>query len=67
MSLLSQYYKRQYMIKTLSAREQLQQDEQNYNIENEVNRVRSLLSNINETYESAAQGYFATSGELFVH
>lgn len=67
MSLLSQYYNRKYMVKTLSARANFQQDEQNYDIINEVSKIRSLLSNINETYESAAQGFFATSGEVFVH
>ena len=33
-------------------------------ITQEVNEIRSALSAINETYESAASGFFASSGQL---
>lgn len=64
MSLLSKYYYRRYMERTLTARMNNQEEELLNDIVSEVNQIRSLLGTINETYESATQGYFATSGEV---
>lgn len=64
MSLLSKYYYRKYMVRTLTNRMNEVQEEPLNDIINEVNQIRSLLGTLNETYESAAQGYFATSGEV---
>ena len=65
MSLLSRYYHRKYMVKTLSERmSNYTGNEGIENLANDVNEVRSLLSTVNETYESATSGFFASSGQL---
>ena len=59
MSLLSKFFHRKYMIKTLTERmNQTEKDQQ------ETKPTHSRLSAINETYESAANGFFASSGEI---
>lgn len=59
MSLLSKFYHRRYMKKTLEQRAK--------NIENDIDEnvdmKRSLLST-DETYESANSGFFASAGEV---
>ncbi|MBQ2644373.1 hypothetical protein IJG14_02210 [bacterium] len=61
MSLLSKYYHRRYMLRKLSEESH---DKGLNNIKNEVNRVRSMLGTLNETYASAASGFFASAGEI---
>jgi len=59
MSLLSKFYHRRYMRKTLEQRAR--------NLENDIDEnldiKRSLLST-DETYESANSGFFASAGEV---
>ncbi len=62
MSLLARYYYKKYMVRTLTDRMNNVEDMMD-NIVSEAGRMRSLLSS-NETYESAAYGLFASSGEL---
>jgi len=64
MSLLSKYYYRKYMVRTLTDRMNEQNQAGLEDITREVNEIRSLLGTVNETYESAASGFFASSGEL---
>lgn len=64
MSLLSRYYYRKYMVKTLTNRMSCCGSPELDDIVKEVNEVRSALSTINETYESAASGFFASGGEV---
>lgn len=64
MSLLSRYYYRKYLHRTLTCRMSCYGGNDLQDIANEVNEVRSMLSTINETYESAASGFFASSGEI---
>ena len=63
MSLLSRYYYRKYMERTLTKRMNSNNNSLD-DIVKEVNEVRSALSTINETYESAASGFFASGGEV---
>ena len=63
MSLLSRYYYRKYMERTLTNRMNSNNNSLD-DIVKEVNEVRSALSTINETYESAASGFFASGGEI---
>lgn len=60
MSLLSKYYYRKYMVRTLTRR--MNDEEEFPNLQN-VPSNYSLLSTMDETYESAASGFFACSGE----
>ncbi len=60
MSLLSKYYYRRYMRKTL---EQRALNKENNVEDNFSPRRKSLLSN-DETYESANSGFFASAGEI---
>ncbi|MCR5260813.1 MAG: hypothetical protein K6C94_03140 [Candidatus Gastranaerophilales bacterium] len=65
MSILSRYYYKKYMQRTLSNRMANAYGNADLNdITQEVNEVRSALSAINESYESAASGFFASSGQL---
>lgn len=61
MSLLSKYYHRRYMKKTLEARAKNAENNVEESIDNNSPR-RSLLSS-DETYESATSGFFASAGE----
>ncbi len=63
MSLLSKYYYRRYMVKTLTNRVNKYEEGLN-DIISEVNEVRSVLSTVNESYESASQGFFASAGTV---
>jgi len=62
MSLLSKYYYKKFMVKTLSDRVK------NVNEVTDVITIsrhgKSRLSLFNETYESAAFGLFASSGDV---
>ena len=60
MSLLSKFYHRRYMRKTLELRAKNAENNVEENIEN---TRRSLLST-DETYESANSGFFASAGEV---
>ena len=60
MSLLSKYYYRKYMVRTLTRR--MNDEEEFPNLQN-VPSNYSLLSTMDETYESATSGFFASSGE----
>ena len=65
MSILSRYYHKRYMMKTLSERmSSYGGNEGLENLANDVNEVRSMLSTMNETYESATSGFFASAGQL---
>jgi len=64
MSLLSRYYYKKFMLKTLSDRMNNLDEVTNTIIEND--KFRSRLSVSNETYESAAYGLFASAGEITV-
>lgn len=60
MSLLSKYYYRKYMVRTLTRR---MNDEKDFpNLQN-IPSDYSLLSTMDETYESATSGFFASAGE----
>lgn len=60
MSLLSKYYYRKYMVRTLTRR--MNDEEENPILPNGLSNG-SLLSTMDETYESATSGFFASSGE----
>lgn len=60
MSLLSKFYYRRYMRKTLEERAL---NKENDVEESNTGRRKSLLSN-DETYESANSGFFASAGEI---
>lgn len=65
MSLLPKYFYRRYMLRTLENRNL--DSVILINSEGETDNsmpMKSLLSTINETYESAASGFFASSGNL---
>jgi len=62
MSLLSKYYYKRFMIKTLSDR--MNHTEEVTNAITEGTKMKSRYSLSNETYESAAYGLFASSGEI---
>lgn len=64
MSILSRYYYKKYMVKTLTNRMSCYGGGDLKDIAQEVNDVRSMLSTINETYESAAAGFFASAGQV---
>lgn len=62
MSLLPRYYYRKYMIKTLTNRYNgVEEDFSKF-----PNQRYSLLGTLDETYESASKGFFASSGETIV-
>ena len=63
MSLLSKYYYKKFMIKTLSSR--IRNAGGDTEMTDVSDRSRSRLSLHNETYESAAFGLFASSGEVY--
>lgn len=60
MSLLSKYYYRKYMIKTLTRR--MNEEEEFPEIQDRPSNY-SMLSTMDETYESATSGFFASAGE----
>lgn len=60
MSLLSKYYYRKYMVRTLTRR---MNDEEEFPQFKNAPADYSLLSTMDETYESAASGFFASAGE----
>lgn len=62
MSLLSKFYHRRYMRKTLETRARNAENNVEESIDNNSSR-RSLLSS-DETYESANSGFFASAGEV---
>jgi len=62
MSLLSKYYYKKFMIKTLTDRMNKTEETQKYDINDGV--MASRLSLSNETFESAAYGIFASAGEI---
>ena len=62
MSLLSKYYYKKFMVKTLTDRMNKLEDVTNSIVES--SKAKSRLSVSNETYESAAYGLFASSGEI---
>lgn len=64
MSILSRYYHKKYMQRTLTNRMSCYGQTDLSDITQEVNEVRSALSAINETYESAASGFFASAGQI---
>ena len=65
MSLLSRYYHRKYMVKTLSERMSCYSGNEGLeDIVSDVNEVRTMLSTMSETYESATSGFFASAGQL---
>ena len=64
MSLLSRYYHRKYMYNTLTSRMSCYGTASFDDVTKDVNEVISLISNINETYESATSGFFASSGQI---
>ena len=66
MNLLPKYYYRKYIDKVLKFR--ISHPDENINViaidvNNNV-RLKSLLNVINETYESATNGFFASSGNI---
>lgn len=65
MSILSRYYYKKYMIKTLSKRMScFGCSTPDRKEEPMMGTSRSLLTAIDESYESAASGFFASSGQL---
>ncbi|MDO5304597.1 MAG: hypothetical protein Q4E87_03360 [bacterium] len=60
MSLLSKFYHRRYMRKTL---EQRAKNAEN-NVEENIDNTRRSLLSTDETYESANSGFFASAGEV---
>ena len=62
MSLLSKYYYKKFMIKTLTDR--MNKTEEMTDNVSKTTDIMSRLSLSNETYESDAYGIFASAGEI---
>ena len=62
MSLLSKYYYKKFMMKTLTDR--MNRTEEITDDTVQTQNIISRLSLSNETYESAAHGIFASAGEI---